>query len=218
MQPLYGRWLHGDRYMQTELANQRAALINAHPVVSGTLKTEDEVYNDEFGPGNDIYAKGSLIAHSLRMLIGDTAFHEAVTRLVYGRPDPRPGNFQPRFASTPDFLAIVNQVTGQDYGWFFHGYLYQAALPVLTETRDGDRLNLAWTTGDGAAFPMPVEVEIDGRVQTVAMEGGHGSIALPAGAHIVVDPANKVLRQHDFIDAFQAYRKAAQEAAAATAA
>jgi hypothetical protein len=135
MQPLYARWLLGDRYMQRELANQREGLINKYPVVSGTSKTEDEVYKGDVGPGNDIYSKGSLISHSLRMLIGDEAFHEAITRLVYGRPDPQPGNFAPLYRSTGDFLEIVNAVTGQDYGWFFKGYLYNAALPVLKQTR-----------------------------------------------------------------------------------
>jgi len=210
MQPLYARWLLGDRYMQRELANQREGLINKYPVVSGTPKTEDEVYKGDVGPGNDIYSKGSLISHSLRMLIGDAAFHDAVTRLVYGRADPRPGNFAPLYRSTGDFLAIINDVTGRDYGWFFRGYLYNAALPVLTQTRDGDVLKLEWTTGDGGVFPMPLEVEIDGRVQTVAMTGGRGQIAVPAGAHVLIDPQNKVLRQMDVIDELQAY-KAAQK-------
>lgn len=212
MQPLYGRWLHGDRYMQTELADQRRGLINKYPVVSGSPKTEDEVYNSENGPGNDIYSKGSLISHSLRMLIGDEAFHKALTQLVYGRPDPRPGNFAPLYRSTQDFLDIVNDVTGKDYGWFFRGYLYNAALPVLNETREGGRLKLHWTTGDGGAFPMPVEVEIDGRVRTLTMTGGRGEIATPNGAHVLIDPDNKLLRQLDFIDAYQAYR--AEQAAA----
>ena len=211
MQPLYARWLLGDRYMQRELTNQREGLINKYPVVSGTPKTEDEVYKGDVGPGNDIYSKGSLISHSLRMLIGDAAFHEAITRLVYGRPDPRPGNFAPLYRSTDDFLAIVNAVTGQDYGWFFKGYLYNAALPVLNQTREGGVLRLEWTTGDGGVFPMPVEVEIDGGVQVVAMTGGRGEIAVAPGAHVLIDPQNKVLRQMDVIDDLQAY-KATQKA------
>ena len=207
MQPLYGGWLHGDRYMQTELAEQQQGLINRFPVVSGELKSEGEVYDGEVGPGNDIYSKGSLIAHSLRMLIGDEAFFRAVTTLVYGRPDPRPGNFEPIYRSTPDFLRIVNDITGKDYSWFFRGYLYQAALPALNEVRDGETLNLSWTTGDGGDFPMPVEVSVDGRVETVAMTAGRGSVRVPAGAHVVIDPQNKVLRRLDFIETYQARRR-----------
>jgi len=204
MQPLYGRWLHGDRYMQTELAQSQKELRNRFPVVSGTPKSEDAVYSNEIGPGNDIYVKGSLIAHSLRMLIGDADFHEAITTLVYGRPDPAPGNFSTMYRSTSDFLGIVNEVTGGDYGWFFRGYLYNAALPVLNQTRDGGTLALSWTTGDGGVFPMPVEIEVDGVLQTVPMTGGRGTLAVTPGAHVLIDPQNKVLRQLDFIETYRA--------------
>jgi len=203
MQPLYLRWLYGDRYFQAELLSQRNNLANRFPVVSGVEKAEDEVYKGEVGPGNDIYYKGSLIAHSLRLLIGDEAFFRSVTRLVYGRPDPRPGNFTTRYATTDEFLAIVNEEAGRDLTWFFRGYLYQAALPDLRQTREGDRLTLEWVTGDGGVFPMPVEVEIDGRVVTVPMTGGRGQVTAPAGAHVLIDPQNKVLRQQDFIEVWK---------------
>ena len=204
MQPLYLGWLLGDRAMESELREQRLSLINHYPVVSGVEKTEGEVYSNETGPGNDIYTKGSLIAHSLRHLIGDEAFFTSVTRLVYGRPDPQPGNFQPRNASTPEFLKIVNEETGQDLTWFFRAYLYNAALPRLTQTRDGDMLRLEWTTGDGGAFPMPLEIEVGGEVQTVAMTDGRGEARAPQDLHVRIDPNDKVLRQLDYIDRFQA--------------
>lgn len=204
MQPLYLRWLRGEQYFQAELLAQRNGLINRFPVVSGTPRSEDEVYKGDVGPGNDIYNKGSLIAHSLRLLIGDEAFFRSVTRLVYGRPDPRPGNFTTRYATTREFLAIVNEETGRDYGWFFQGYLYNAALPDLRQTREGDRLRLEWVTGDGQTFPMPVEVEVDGQVVNVPMTRGRGEITAPATAHILIDPRNKVLREQDFITEWRA--------------
>ncbi|HEX8661511.1 MAG TPA: M1 family peptidase, partial [Brevundimonas sp.] len=71
-------------------------------------------------------------------------------------------------------------------------------------TRDGDHLVLEWVTGDGGVFPMPVEIEIDGRRQTLAMTGGRGRIAAPGSAHVLIDPENKVLRRLDFIEAWQA--------------
>ena len=215
MQPLYARFLHGERFMQSELQNQREGLVNAFPVVSGTNRTVNQVYGGSEGPGGDIYSKGSLIAHTLRMTIGDDDFYEVIRRLVYGRPDPRPGNFAPQLSSTVEMNAIVNQVTGRDYDWFFKAYLYQAALPVLTSTRDGDRLTLVWTTGDGGAFPMPVEVEVDGRAQTVSMPEGRATVTVPEAALILIDPNNKLLRQLDVIDALHAYNREARERAAA---
>lgn len=204
MQPLYDRWLNGDRFMQASLLEQRRDLKNKFPVVSGTEKSEDEVYKGDVGPGLDIYNKGSLIAHSLRMMIGDEAFFRSVTRIVYGTAEPRPGAFEPRYGTTDELLAIVNEEAGRDLAWFFRGYLYNAALPDLKQTREGDDLVLEWATGDGGVFPMPVEIEIDGRRQTVAMTGGRGRLVAPAGAHVLIDPDNKVLRRLDFIEAWQA--------------
>ncbi len=204
MQPLYLRWLHGERYMQAELLEQRNQLLNRFPVVSGEARSEDEVYQQDRGPGLDLYNKGSLVAHSLRQLIGDDAFFRSVTRLVYGRPDPQPGNFSPRNATTDEFLAILEEESGRELDWFFRGYLRNAALPDLRQTREAGRLRLEWITGDGAIFPMPVEVEIDGRRTVVPMTGGRGEAAAPDGAHVLIDPENKVLRRHDFIEAWKA--------------
>ena len=204
MQPLFDRWLNGERFMAASLLEQRRGLINRFPVVSGEDRTEAEVYQGDIGPGLDLYNKGSLIAHSLRMLIGDEAFFRSVTRLVYGTATPRPGAFQPRYGTTAELLAIVNEETGQDLGWFFRGYLYQAALPDLRQTREDGQLSLTWVTGDGAVFPMPVEIEVDGRRHTLAMTGGQGRIAAPAGAHVLIDPDNKVLRRLEFIEAWKA--------------
>lgn len=204
MQPLYARWLNGERYMQAELAEMRRTLINRYPLVSGQAQDAGTVYEAATGPGLDLYYKGALVAHSLRMLIGDEAFGTAVTRLVYGRPDPVPGNFEPRYASTADFVSLVSEEAGRDMGWFFDAYLYRAALPALEVSRDDGSLTLRWQ-GE-ASFPMPVEVEIDGRVQSLPMTDGRGKVALEPDSHVLIDPDNKLLRRLDFIDAFQASR------------
>ncbi len=114
------------------------------------------------------------------------------------------GNFTTRYGTTDEFLALASEESGQDLTWFFRGYLYQAALPDLRQTREDGQLSLEWVTGDGGAFPMPVEVEINGRRQTVAMSGGRGRIAVPAGAHVLIDPDNKVLRRDAFIEEWRA--------------
>ncbi len=80
------------------LDDERNKIANLRPLISGEIRTEEEVYEvAKGGPGQDIYYKGSWMLHTLRGLIGDDAFR-AVTRLaVYGRLDPKPGNFSPRF-------------------------------------------------------------------------------------------------------------------------
>jgi aminopeptidase N len=203
MQPLYARWLNGDRYMEAELVDMRKTLANRFPLVSGRSQDSGTVYNGETGPGLDLYYKGALVAHTLRLLIGDEAFFRSLRRLVYDTADPRPGNFRPVYRTTRDYIRIVSEEAGRDMGWFFRTYVYQAELPRLELSREGDRAVLSWsrTAGD---FPLPVEVEVDGRLTDLDMVSGRAAFDAPAGSHILIDPHNKVLRHLDFIEAFKA--------------
>jgi aminopeptidase N len=207
MQPLYGQYLHGDMAYFAMLHTERTALKNKYPIVSGHSQTEHTVYDAEHGPGNDIYYKGSLMLHTLRQLIGDKDFFDTVRRLVYGRPDPKPGNFQPRYASTDDYVAIVDQVTGRKLDWFFDVYLRDATLPRLDEQRDGDTLKLRWVTEHGKPFPMPIEVQVGDTVHTLPMRGGSGQLQVPAGSLLIVDPRSKVLREMPHVEAYQQWMK-----------
>lgn len=198
MQPLYLQFLRGEMDYRAALLDQRAAVVNKVPIVSGHTMTEEAVYNHDTGPGNDIYYKGSYMLHALRALIGDAAFFRSIRELVYGTNTPAPGNFQPRYATTADYLQIVNRVTGHDYCWFFDVYLRQAALPELLAERDATGLALRWKVPGGLPFPMPVEVRVggnDGALVTVPMEGGQGHVALAAGEVYTLDPQSKLLRE-----------------------
>ena len=209
MQPLYGRWREGEARYAAMMAGQRDKIANKVPMVRDRELSGDDVYEDtNGGPGQDIYYKGSWILHTLRWLIGDQAFFDATRLLVYGRPDPRPGNFQPRYGSTREFQAAVHRVTGHDYDWFFDAYLRQAALPDLVETRAPGRLTLRWQISGGRPFAMPVEVQVGSRRVTLPMRGGTGSVAVPAGAHVVVDPWSRLLRRSVAIEETQAWRAA----------
>lgn len=204
MQPLYGQWREGDARYAAMMDQFRLAIMNKAPIVSGKIRTEEEVYEDEKGgPGQDIYYKGAWVLHTLRYLIGDEKFFEATRRIVYGRPDPKPGNFKPRFGTTPEYIGIVREVAGEDLRWFFDVYLYSAGLPQLISTRTGNQLMLRWKTPGDRPFPLPVDLAIDGALQRVPMPGGTATLTVPAGAHVVLDPNAHVLRQSDAVDAVQ---------------
>ena len=207
MQPLYSQYLNGDMDYFSWLHELRLKLRNRHPIVSGSSRTEEQVYDETAGPGQDIYNKGALMLHTLRQLIGDQAFFDSIRRLVYGRPDPQPGNFRPRYASTSDYIAIVDQVSGRDLRWFFEVYLRDAALPRLDEQRVGDTLKLRWVTEHGKPFPMPIEVQVGDAVHTVPMRDGSGQLQVPAGSLLIVDPRSKVLRELPHVAAYQQWLK-----------
>jgi aminopeptidase N len=203
MQPLYVQYRLGQMPYDAYLWKLRAMVANKYPIVSGHHQLEDEVYDPKTGPANDIYYKAALMLHTLRGLIGDTAFFNATRRMVYGRLDPKPGNFTTRFGDSNEFIRYVNEESGRNLNWFFDVYLRSAHLPRLVTSQQGDTLNLQWQTQGGKPFPMPVEVAVNGQVQTVPMSGGHGSIALPADAHFVIDPVGKILRDDPAMDRFR---------------
>jgi aminopeptidase N len=205
MQPVTLAWLRGRMAYDSAMFKQRQQIADKHPIVSGRHEDESDVYDAKSGPGNDIYYKASWMLHTLRGLIGDDAFWRATRRLVYGRPDPRPGNFQPRFGSTDEFVAIASHEAHRNLKWFFDVYLRQAHLPRLVSWRRGTTLFLQWKTPHGLPFPMPVDVDVDGKRQVVPMTSGHDSIALPSWSSIVtLDPDSKILRQSDEIDRYLA--------------
>lgn len=203
MQPLYTQWLNGDMAYLARLFEQRKSVRNAFPIVSGRSQCEHIVYHPDVGPGGDIYVKGSLVLHSLRALIGDTAFFEATRRLVYGRPDPTPGNFVPRTATTRDFIDDVKAASGRDLQWFFDVYLYQAALPELIQERDAKGLRLYWKVPGNKSFPMPVDVAVNGVVQVLDLGSGSANLAVSPADFVIVDPHSKLLRVAPEIEAWQ---------------
>ncbi len=206
MQPAYGRWREGEARYAAMMQAQRGTIMNKVPIVRGKIISEEEVYEaSKGGPGQDIYVKGSWMLHTLRNLIGDKDFWDVTRLAVYGRPDPKPGNFEPRFGSTGEYEGFVRQVTGKDYGWFFDVYLRRAALPELVETRTGNTLSLSWKVPGGGPFPMPVEVQIGDRIEKLPMTGGRGTISVPADAHVVIDPWSRVLKRSIAVEELQAW-------------
>ncbi|MEZ4619747.1 MAG: M1 family metallopeptidase [Caldilineaceae bacterium] len=76
-----------------------------------------------FGPA--VYVRGALTLHALRLTVGDDLFWD-ILRTYYGRYAG--GN-----AGTADFIAVAEEVSGQDLSDFFEAWLYGAEVPDLPE-------------------------------------------------------------------------------------
>jgi aminopeptidase N len=205
VQPLFAQYLHGDVAYKSYLAEHRNNIINKLPLVSNQVMAMEEVYSKGTGPGPDIYFKGSWVLHTLRYLIGDKAFFSATKELVYGTSDPQPGNFEPLFRNTADFMSIVNKVTGKDMSWFFDVYIYQSELPKLVVDRGDDSISIAWQIENNKPFPMPVDIQINGVTSTLDLTD---SIVLPVNNKdvIIVDPASKILKYDQHIVDYRAFK------------
>ncbi len=201
MQPLYLQYLRGERDYQVALHEQRIRIVNKFPMVTGHSMSEHDVSN---GPGNDVYYKGSNLLHTLRGLIGDEAFFKAVRLLVYGRNDPKPGNFEPRYSSSKEFIQIVNQVTKKDWNWFFKGYLTHARLPEVIAKKEGNLLSLKWKLPDDSEFPLPLQVRVNDKIVQVPMTHGVGQVSLPPNATYTIDPGARVLKHEPHLEVWAA--------------
>jgi aminopeptidase N len=196
---LYVEAIGGEAALRDSIAGKRRQLNNLQPVAPRESRTAREIYNlgpDYVRSDGDIYSKGALVLHTLRYLVGDEAFFKAYRQMAY--PDPAlervSDGGQCRFATTDDFLHIVEEVSGRDLDWFFEVYLRQPKLPKLVTESTGGELRLRWEVPNGLSFPMPVEVRVGGAIRRVEMPNGSATVPIGAGETPAVDPRGWVLR------------------------
>lgn len=72
-----------------------------------------------------VYVRGALTLHALRVKVGDEAFF-TIMRTYYDR-------YQYGTASIADFIAVAEEISGQDLADFFDGWLYQLTIPAISE-------------------------------------------------------------------------------------
>ena len=198
MDTLYQEYLHGPDAYFAAMKKRVGNLKNIQPVAPREARIAYQVYMDApdyTKSDGDIYGKGALFLHALRYLIGDKAFFNALhhmaypTKLMESYTDGR----QERLVTTDDFLTIAEKDSGRKLDWLFEIYLRQPKLPKLVSDASGNTLNLHWETPDNMPFPMPIDVEINGKIQRVEMPNGRASVSF-SGPTPVIDPKGWVLK------------------------
>jgi aminopeptidase N len=190
MQPVYSLYKFGEAAYSHSMYQSYLGLMNCYPVVMEGEISSDQAFN------SDIYGKGGWMLHTLRWLIGDELFWQATRQLLYATTETSllPYPITPRYRNTQDFINIVNELTGEDYSWFFEVYLKQADLPKLQQTRTDNKLVLKWQTPDDLAFPMPITISINGKSTIYTMLDDQVTLDVNQQDHLIVDPQMKVLR------------------------
>ncbi|MCS6874229.1 MAG: M1 family metallopeptidase [Pyrinomonadaceae bacterium] len=144
----------------------------------------------------DIYDKGACVLHTLRYLIGDEVFFRSLRRMAYPREEMERSKkgIQARFVTTDEFINIVERESGMQLRWFFNVYLRQPELPELFVQQANEKTKIFWKTPYKTEFPMPVEVEVEGKIIRLEMKGGQGAIEYPISS-IKVDPRGWILKR-----------------------
>jgi aminopeptidase N len=183
MQALYVEEKQGKSRYLDFMASQRR-FGNELAVAPREIRTSEGIYRAP------IYSKGAWVLHVLRGVIGDEAFFSALRRMAYPSADLEKvtDGRQCRFATTDDFLLLCEEISGMDLDWFFDVYLRQPRLPRLYSRIEGQELTLRWEAPGGLPFPMPIEVELDGKVQRVPVGDKAVTVKIPRNTQALVDP------------------------------
>ncbi|MCS6991543.1 MAG: M1 family metallopeptidase [Chitinophagales bacterium] len=144
---IYLECLSGDSLAREYLNQQALQIRNQVPLVG------PRGINYRF-PDNDIYYKGAWVIHTFRnALNNDVVFFQLLQKLqeTYGM----------RTLLTEDFIAFVNQFTGNDWTAFFRQYLWHAQPPRLLysvhKKRRGTLVRLRWNSSENG-FSLPVAI------------------------------------------------------------
>ncbi len=129
----------------------------------GTVWVPDDQNSNRVFDSYLSYDKGSWVLHMLRRVLGDAVFFSALQH--YG------GTFAYGTATTEDFQAECEAISGRDLDKFFHQWVYAERYPVYhvdwTAAPAAGGYDVTMTLEQrqvGNLFTMPVDV----RIQTVA--------------------------------------------------
>jgi aminopeptidase N len=172
----------------------------------GTLRVQDTSTVVTLFNGNLVYRKGATVLHMLRHVLGDSTFIRAM-RAYANEPALRYGN-----ASTEDFRAVCERVSGTNLGWFFEQWVYGEKYPIYRyrwnrhAASAGDSVTVSIDQSTGTSNPpyfvMPIDLRFhrtDGTDTTVSVfdDAPHHSFSFIVSGQITsvtLDPDNWILK------------------------
>jgi aminopeptidase N len=157
---LYNESKYGSgAYWDNIWRNMRSARLSERSIfVADTTKFQDIFYDPS------IYAKGAIVLHMLRHVLGDTVFFKAMYNYA-NDPELKYGT-----ATTEDFRSVCERTSGKNLGYFFDEWIYGTGYPKYTYSwssrhfQGGDSVTLhivqnIKTTGPHF-FIMPIDLRI----------------------------------------------------------
>ncbi|UTA69803.1 M1 family aminopeptidase [Emticicia sp. 21SJ11W-3] len=163
-------------------------------------KDENQIFNY-----NRTYAKGSVVLHMLRGIVGDDKFFKILQNYLNS-----PLAYQS--ATTEDFQKIAESTTGLNLDYFFKQWIYGENFPVYTYAWDVRPTSVGTTTltlkitqeknTTPAYFTMPVDIKIVTAstefTTTVFVDKETFQIEVPnlkgEVLEVIFDPENKILK------------------------
>lgn len=185
---LWNEHVAGDSALRATMAANAGGVIGSPATERPIL---DPAATDLMGLLNsNNYPKGAWVLHTLRGLVGDSAFFRGLRRYYAA--------FEHGTALSSDFAAIMSEEAGGDLTWYFEQALTRPGHPVLAvDVRTGGGEAVVTLTQvqtpEWGTFRMPnLEIEAGGRIVPAPMASRKTRVAVPwSGAgtpRVVVDP------------------------------
>ncbi|WP_375444275.1 M1 family aminopeptidase [uncultured Fibrella sp.] len=181
-------------YMNTFISQARLA--------SGTLYVQNVTDINQIFSSNRTYAKGAVVLHMLRGVLGDSTFFKGMRSYASS-----PVAYST--AVTEDFQKVMETASGKSLGYFFREWFYgesyptysYSVAPVANTNRAVVQLRQTQTSTNPASFTMPVQITVqslagdstvtvfnDQSVQSFTVTG-RGTVT-----NVVIDPNTWILR------------------------
>jgi aminopeptidase N len=141
----------GREAFETALKKSRDTIFTSELKLPGVAVVQNGPWKGI--PNGIVYQKGGWALHMLRGQIGSEKFWEGI-RLYYKR-------FRDSNASTDDFRQAMEEVSGQDLGWWFQQWLYRPGSPKIEggwRYTDGRVVLDIEQTQPGDPYRIPLEV------------------------------------------------------------
>ncbi len=196
----YLEWTYGrERFLEQMEAARRRVLAYLEEAPESVVVPESVPDPRQLLSPN-VYQKAAWVLHMLRREIGDGPFWQGM-RTYYQR-------FRGRNASTADFAAVMEEVSGRSLGRFFEQWLLQPGVPEL---------DIVWRFGPNASsveltvrqkgattYRLPLDIEAvleDGQIVrgSIAVAAAETSASVPMPgppAQLRIDPDRWLLMRY----------------------
>jgi aminopeptidase N len=106
--------------------------------------------------GNLSYAKGAMVLHQLRWLLGDSLFFGSIKSYLNDE------SLKYRFARTVDLIKHFDKVTGKSYQSYFDEWIYGSGYPnyFFVVDKDHNKITIKQTTTDSSVLFYKMKIPI----------------------------------------------------------
>jgi len=184
--------------------------MNSAKTAQGSIWVQDITQVWEIFNGARSYSKGAVVLHMLRGIVGDPTFYD-ILRAYSADPSLAYG-----VATTEDFQAVAESVSGMDLNYFFQQWIYGENYPKYHSWHSknlisGNTWNLTVNVSQDANtnpafFTMPIQIKvtraIGDTIVTVFNNSSNQLFNIQINGEpisIVFDPNNWILKTHSTI-------------------